>query len=61
MALDRIFDERIGFGKSQIILLCLMSLVEMNDGAQLIVSIIFFNASYTVNFDHPKIMGSLNV
>lgn len=39
MGLDEILDNRIGLGKAQLIPLLFLSLVDLNDGAQLILSI----------------------
>ena len=38
MILDRIFDEKIGFGPAQYVTFGFLSLVDLNDGAQLILS-----------------------
>jgi hypothetical protein len=38
MGLDEILDNRIGLGKAQLIPLLFLSLVDLNDGAQLILS-----------------------
>ena len=43
MILDQIFNKKIGFGQAQIISLAILSLVDLNDGAQLILSKPFYS------------------
>lgn len=38
MILDTIFDNKIGIGRAQYIPLFFLSLIDLNDGAQLILS-----------------------
>lgn len=38
MILDKIFEEKVGFGRSQLISVIFLGLVDFNDGAQLILS-----------------------
>ena len=38
MIVDRLLEEKVGFGKAQYLPLIFLSLVDLNDGAQLILS-----------------------
>ncbi len=42
MAIDKIIEEKIKFGPAQIIPFIFLCLVDMNDGAQLVLSNLFF-------------------
>jgi hypothetical protein len=39
MILENIFENKIGIGKAQYIPLMILSLIDLNDGAQIIISI----------------------
>ena len=41
MILDSIFENKVGFGKAQIVTLIFLSLIDLNDGAQLVLSTSF--------------------
>ena len=42
MIVDRLLEEKVGFGKAQTIPLIFLSLIDLNDGAQLILSTLLF-------------------
>lgn len=49
MILEDIFDNRIGLGKTQYITVFFLSLIELNDGAQLVLSNSYLIAASFLN------------
>lgn len=60
MILDTIFDTKIGIGRAQYIPLFFLSLIDLNDGAQLILSTPGNNNRLIPDSDRPILMASVS-
>ena len=56
MILDSIFENKVGFGKAQAISLVFLSLIDLNDGAQLVLSTSFLTIRLLPHSNHKNSM-----
>ena len=57
MSLEAIFDEKIKLGRAQFIPLLFLSLIELNDGAQLVLSILHISTQVPFSIPSSKPNG----